>query len=349
MMNKTDARQLSEENLQLLRSQAHRLRLEGRIWGEIAAIAGVSLSTMMVWARRYRLGTAEFSANDVASLRRGRLEGQNRTLSSDNEALLRLLIIQDCPATHGLPYALWTRRAVQELVRAKFDTEMPIRTVGEYLMRWGMTPQRPALRAREQDQAALKSWTNEAYPEIVKRAKAQGGTVYWSDETAIRQDTNWVRGYAPIGQTPHLIHSARWDSITMISAVTNQGLVRFQLHDGAINTERFIEFLQGLIDDAQHKVFLIVDNLRVHHAKLVKQWVKEREDRIELHYLPPYSPEANPDEWLNRDLKTELRLRPAALDKTSLKKLAEDFMVKISTVPGRIVRYFKSAPIRYAA
>jgi len=333
-MNKTDARRLSEDSLQLLRSQAHRLRLEGRTWGEIAAIAGVNLSTMMVWARRYRLGTAEFSSNDMASLRRGRLEGQNRTLSSDNEALLRLLIIQDRPATHGLPYALWTRRAVQELVRAKFGIEMPIRTVGEYLMRWGMTPQRPALRAREQDQAALKSWTEVTYPEIVKRAKAQGATVYWSDETAIRQDT---------------IHSARWDSITMISAVTNQGLVRFRLQDGAINTERFIEFLQGLIDDTQHKVFLIVDNLRVHHSKLVKQWVKEREDRIELHYLPPYSPEANPDEWLNRDLKTELRLRPAALDKTSLKKLAEDFMIKIATVPGRIVRYFNSAPIRYAA
>jgi transposase len=121
------------------------------------------------------------------------------------------------------------------------------------------------------------------------------------------------------------------------------------LHFRLESTERFIEFLQGLIDDTQHKVFLIVDNLRVHHSKLVKQWVKEREDRIELHYLPPYSPEANPDEWLNRDLKTELRLRPAALDKTSLKKLAEDFMIKIATVPGRIVRYFNSAPIRYAA
>ena len=105
----------------------------------------------------------------------------------------------------------------------------------------------------------------------------------------------------------------------MISAVTNQGLVRFRMHDGALNAERFIDFLQGLLDDTQNKVFLIVDNLRVHHAKQVRQWVDERKYQIELHYLPPYSPEANPDEWLNRDLKTELLLRSAALDKIGLK------------------------------
>ena len=348
-MKKPDARRLGEESLQLLRSQAHRLRLDGRTWAEIASIVGVSLGAMMVWARRYRLGSDEFSEENVVSLRRGRVQGANRTLSGDDEALLRHWIIQDRPATHGLSYALWTRRAVQELIRAKFDTDMPIRTVGEYLMRWGMTPQRPARRAREQDQTALKTWTNETYPEIVRRAKAQGGTVYWADETAIRQDTAWIRGYAPSGQTPQLLHSARWDSITMISAVTNQGLVRFRLHDGAINTERFIDFLQGLLDDTQSKVFLIVDNLRVHHAKQVRQWVDERKDLIELHYLPPYSPEANPDEWLNRDLKTELRLRPAALDKTGLKRMAENFMRQLSSTPGRVARYFNSVSIRYAA
>lgn len=195
----------------------------------------------------------------------------------------------------------------------------------------------------------MKAWTNETYPEIVQRAKAQGGTVYWADETAIRQDTAWIRGYAPSGQTPQLLHSVRWDSITMISAVTNQGLVRFRLHDGAINTERFIDFLQGLIDDTHNKVFLIVDNLRVHHARQVRQWVDERQERIELHYLPPYSPEANPDEWLNRDLKTELRLRPAAHDKTGLKKMAENFMNQLSSTPDRIRCYFRSIPIRYAA
>ena len=135
----------------------------------------------------------------------------------------------------------------------------------------------------------------------------------------------------------------------MILPVTNQVLVRFRLHDGAINTERFIDFLQGLLDDTQNKVFLIVDNLRVHHAKQVRQWVDERKDQIELHYLPPYSPEANPDEWLNRDLKTELRLRPAALDKTGLKRMAEDFMRQLSSTPRRVARYFNSVSIRYAA
>ncbi|MEX8512027.1 MAG: IS630 family transposase [Leptothrix ochracea] len=348
-MTKLDARHLSEENLQLLRTQAHRLRLDGRTWKDIALIVGVSLGAMMVWARRYQLGTEGFKPEAVASLHRGRMQGEHRTLCGDDEALLRQWIVQDRPDTHGLAYALWTRRAVQELIRAKFDLDMPIRTVGEYLMRWGMTPQRPARRAREQDEIALTAWTSETYPDIVRRAKAQGGTIYWADETAIRQDTAWIRGYAPSGQTPELLHWARWDSITMISAVTNQGLVRFRMHDGAIQSERFIDFLQGLIEDARSKVFLIVDNLRVHHAKQVRQWVEERQDRIELHYLPPYSPEANPDEWLNRDLKTELRLRPAVRDKTMLKAVAARFMDRLCSMPGRIKRYFLSASIRYAA
>ena len=288
-MKKPDARRLGEKSLQSLRSQAYRLRLDGRIWAEIASIVGVSLSAMMGSMRRYRLGSDDFSEENVVSLRRGRVQGANLML------------------------------------------------------------QRPARRAWEQDQTALKTWANETDPEIVRRAKAQGGTVYWADETAIRQDTAWIRGCALSGQTPQLLHSARWDSITMISAVTNQGLVRFRLHDGAINTERFIDFLQGLLDDTQNKVFLIVDNLRVHHAKQVRQWVDERKDQIELHYLPPYSPEANPDEWLNRDLKTELRLRPAALDKTGLKRMAEDFRRQLSSTPGRVARYFNLVSIRYVA
>ena len=124
----------------------------------------------------------------------------------------------------------------------------------------------------------------------------------------------------------------------MISAVTNQGLVRFRLHDGVINIERFSDFLQGLLDDTQNKIFLILDNLRVHHAKQVLQWADERKDQIELHYLPPYFLEANPDEWLNRDLKTELRLWSAALDKTGLKRMAENFMRQLSYTLGRVAR-----------
>lgn len=155
--------------------------------------------------------------------------------------------------------------------------------------RWGFTPQRPAKRAIEQRPELVQQWLQVDYPALVKKARAQGGEIYWGDETALKQDTAWVRGYALAGHTPVLQHNTRWKSLTLISALTNQGLVRFALHDGAINADRFIDFLQALTDDAKpRKVFLIVDNLRVHHAVQVKDWLLGKEEKIEINYLPPY-------------------------------------------------------------
>jgi transposase len=350
-MNKPDARALSEESLELLRRQAKRLRADGRTWSDIALLIGVHLTTVMKWSRRFDMrgsGTSE-SADEMKSQRRGRRFGENRTISLVDETLLRDEILGSNPKQMSLPFALWNRKAVQEAIKLRFGVDMPIRTVGEYLRRWGFTPQRPIKRAVEQRPELLQTWLDESYPAIMKRAKAEGGEIYWADETAIKQDTAWVRGYAPAGQTPVIVHAARWTSITMISAVTNKGLVRFAFHDGAINAERFVEFLEALIEDAERKVFLIVDNLRVHHSKLVKAWLAERKEQMEIFYLPPYSPEANPDEILNRDLKTELRTRPAAPDAQALKKIANDFMEKLMSMPGRVIRYFKSRSIAYAA
>ena len=346
-MKKLDARSLSEESLNLLRQQAHRLRGDGRTWADIADLIGVHLTTVMKWSRRFDLGVD--TVKELRSQRRGRRFGEKRTISLVDETLLRDEIIGTHPKQMALPFALWNRKAVQEAIKLRLNVDMPIRTVGEYLRRWGFTPQRPVKRAVEQRPELLQAWLKTNYPAIAKQAKAEGGEIYWADETAIKQDTAWVRGYAPVGQTPVILHAARWASVTMISAITNQGLVRFEFHDGAINTERFIEFLAALVHDAKRKIFLIVDNLRVHHAKLVKAWLTGKEAQIEIFYLPPYSPETNPDEILNRDLKTELRLRPAAKNADELKKIAADFMERLANMPQRVIRYFKCRQIAYAA
>jgi transposase len=345
-MNKLDARSLPESSLELLRQQAHRLRLQGRTLAEVASIVGVHLATVKKWSRVFHIGSNDMSG--VSSARRGRRFGEGRTLNFGDELVLRDLIIGSSPSQLSLPFSLWTRKAVQDAIKTKFGIDMPIRTVGEYLHRWGFTPQRAAKQAIEQRPAQLEQWVDVDYPGVVKRAKAERAEIYWGDETAIRQDTAWVRGYAPIGHTPVIAHRARWDSITMISALNNQGLVRFAFHDGAINGERFLQFLQGMTQDIQCKVYLVVDNLRVHHARKVREWLDEHKDQIELVYLPPYSPQANPDEILNRDMKTELRLRPAAKDAKSLKEIAVGFMNALVKTPGRIARYFLSQHVAYA-
>lgn len=346
-MNTQDARKLSEDSLELLRRQAHRLRHAGHTWVAISAAIGVHLTTVKKWARKFDFSVEELT--HAESDKRGRRFGEKRTLSMANEYWLKDQIVGSSPSQLSLPFALWSRKAVHDVILMKFGVDMPIRTVGEYLRRWEFTPQRPAKRAAEQRPQAVKQWLEADYPAIVRRAKAEGGEVHWADETAIKQDTAWVRGYAPVGQTPVLEHRARWESITMISALTNQGQLRFAFYDGAINKDRFIEFMGALIQDAPSKVFLVVDNLRVHHAIKVREWLAPRREKIEIFYLPPYSPEVNPDEHLNRDLKTELRMRPSAKDAASLKSIAVAFMESVALTPQRIVRYFKSRHIAYAA
>jgi transposase len=266
-----------------------------------------------------------------------------------DEMWVREQIVGQAPAQLKLPFALWTRSAIKALIEQRFGVRMQDRLVGKYLKRWGFTPQRPVKRALEQDPVKVKEWLTRTYPEILARAKAQGATILWGDETAVKEDAHWVRGYAPRGKTPVLSTPTRWQKLSMISAISARGEMAFSIVEGSINTERFIAFLEALIQDATRKVFLVVDNLRVHHAKKVKQWLDGKQARIELVFLPPYAPESNPDEYLNRDFKTALRTGPVSHDRTELLQKANAFMHRIACLPDHVMAYFRHPAAAYAA
>ena len=221
--------------------------------------------------------------------------------------------------------------------------------MGHYIKRWGMTPQKPVKRAYEQQPARVRQWLDEDYPQIQAKAKAQGAEIYWGDETGLRNDSQHERGYAPKGKTPVIRLNAKRESINMISAITNQGKVRFKLFDGGMNAAILIDFLKRLIKDAQRKVILILDNLRVHHARKVKDWLQGKEDQIELFYLPSYSPELNPDEYLNCDLKAGVHSGKPARSKDQLKTKVIRHMRMLQKTSTRVKKYFKHEKIRYAA
>ena len=201
--------------------------------------------------------------------------------------------------------------------------KLAIRTVGEYLKRWGFTVQKPKKKkAYEQRPAEVQRWLDQEYPSIHARAKAENTEIYWDNETGLRNDCQHTRGSAPRGQTPVIRLNAKRESINLISAVTNQGKVRFRVFDGTMNVDLLIDFMKRLIKDAQRKVFLILDNLRVHHARKVKAWLAEHEDEIEVFYLPAYFPELNPDEYLNCDLKAGVHNGQPARNEKELKAKA---------------------------
>jgi transposase len=343
---KIDARKLTAEGRALLRQRVIRLRKQSGLGlKELASVAGVHHRTVEEWLARAR----KEGEGALTEKCRGRRVGSGRKLTMADECWLRDQIVGECPQQLKLPFALWTRPAIKALIRERFGVEMQDRLVGKYLKRWGFTPQRPVKRALEQDPVKVTIWLEQTYPQVLARAKAENATILWGDETAVKEDTHWIRGYAPKGQTPVLKTPTRWDKLSMISAISARGECAFQIVEGSINTARFLEFLGRLIEGATRKIFLVVDNLRVHHAKQVSEWLQEKQDRIELVFLPPYAPESNPDEYLNRDFKTALRSGPVSQNTAELLEKAHAFMNRVAALPNHVASYFKHPAALYAA
>lgn len=344
-MRKHDRRRASSETRAELRGQVLALRRERKTFQEISAITGYARTYCVTLAGKLEKRP---ELADVVH-RGGRPKGTGRHLTAKQEQRALRWICGRCPDQLRLPFALWTRRAVQELFRARFGIAMPIRTVGLYLERWGMTPQRPSRRAYERDDAAVERWLRVEYPRIAGNAKAERAEICWGDETGLRSDESRHRGYAPRGKTPILRIPVRRTSLSVISAITNQGTVRFMIYKGALSPEILLRFLRRLTRGRKRRIFLILDNLRVHKAGKVTAWVKRNASLIQLFFLPPYSPELNPDEYLNGDLKRGVHTGIPPRDAADLKRQALSQLRSIQKSPNRVRAYFNHPAIRYAA
>ena len=280
----------------------------------------------------------------------GRQVGQMRQLTPEQELRIQRLICEKRPEQLKMQFALWTRAAVMQLVKDEFGIELPVRTMGEYLKRWGFTPKRPVVRAYEQRPESVKQWLEHEYPAIEARAKQEDAEIHWGDETAVVNTDVRGRGYHPKGQTPvAMAVGGTRHKLSMISTVTNQGKTRWMIVEDAFNSDKLIEFLQALVKDSPKKVYLILDNLRVHHSKPVKAWLAQHKDQIEVFYLPSYSPELNPDERLNAGLKQALGSRVQVRTKDKLKSATTDHMKMLETRPDLIKAYFQDPHVKYAA
>jgi transposase len=338
-------RTLSFEARHERRVQVIRLRKAGQTYEAIAAQTGLSRTGVFDICARYRAGGAAALRDAVG----GRKLGEGRRLSAAQEAEVRRLICDKTPDQLKMPYALWTRGAVAELIWHRYGIKLPVRTMGLYLSRWGFTPQKPIRRAYEQSPAAVRRWLETDYPAIAERAKAEGGVIHWGDETGLRSDDVRGRGFAPKGATPVIRVNSKREGLSIISAVTNKGQMRWKIFPGALNADILTDFLRRLVKGAQQKVFLILDNLRVHHSKPVKTWLARHRGEIEVFYLPSYSPELNPDEMANADIKQAVTTQAPARTQLQLLKTASRHLRSVQKQPDRVRAYFQHDPVRYAA
>ena len=341
-----DARKMSKQQLSAARHRAMKLIESAWTQKDVAEAVGVHQRTVRQWRQHWR----EHGMRSLLADERGRASGEGRTLDAAQEKNIQKLIADKLPDQLKLPFALWTRAAVAQLIEARFGLKLPIRTMGEYLKRWGFTPQKPIKKAYEANPKAVGRWLGEEYPAIAAQAKAEGAEIYWGDQTGVNNAPNAPRGYAPRGRTPTINQRSKRFGFSVMSAVTNKGSARWMVYKGALNSALLLKFLARLVRQAGgRKVYLILDNLRVHHSAPVKEWVAAHATQIAVHHLPSYSPELNPDERLNRTLKSKLGHLPAPRDERQLHRQTVAQLRSCHNQPTIIQGCFQSADTRYAA
>jgi transposase len=340
-----DARTLSQQTQFELRKQVVRLKEKGENNANISEIVGLSQSHISTIWQKFLRGGLDAIKPGV----RGRRFGEQRELTADQETDIQKLLVDKTPDQLKLAFALWTRDAVRLAIKDLYGQDLPLRTITDYLKRWGFTPQKPVKRAYEQNPKAVAQWQETVYPKIQARAKQQKAEIHWGDETGIQNNDYRARGFAPKGKAPVVRLNATKSRVNMISSVTNHGKVRFMLYRQTMTAQVLIKFMSRLTKDAGRKVFLILDNLKVHHSHLVKDWLEDNKEKIEVFYLPSYSPELNPDEYLNGDLKQNIRSGLPARSEKELTKKTRSFMRKLQNRPEHVRNYFKHPKIAYAA
>lgn len=340
-----DARQLSDEALQVLRLRALRGIELGYSELELAELLGVCHETISRWWTAYLADGLPALPGD----RTGRPLGSGRLLSDEQAERIKARIDFHSPEEVGIPHALWTRRAVRELIRKECGIDLAERTVGLYLRRWGYTSKRPARHGRHQDPDEVEQWLLETYPAIEAQAEREGAEILWADEVGVAADQHPGYGYARAGERATMEVPRSHIRVNQIAAISNEGAVRFMTYQGALTAAVFLTFLTRLVAGASRKVLLIVDRLRAHKTPAIEAWVAAHRDRIEVFYLPAYSPELNPVEYLNNEMKGTVNKAGLPPDRPTLRGRLLGFMRRLLRLPGHVISYFLHPWTQYAA
>jgi transposase len=342
-MKEQDIHRLSGEAQEAFRIRAVKALLRGRTQLEVAELFAVSRQSLSKWLKAYRAhGFKALKTN-----RQGRPKGG--ILKAWQAAQIVKALKNRHPDQLQLPFYLWTREAVCQLIKRRFGIQLSIWTVGRYLKRWGFTPQKPLRRAYEKNKQAVQHWLQHEYPTIRRQAKQEKAIIYWGDEMGLRSDDTVGRSYGQRGQTPVIPGTGQRFGCSTISAITNQGQLNFMVFKGSFNNQVFLTYLKRLTKQAKQKVFLIIDRHPVHRARKVKIWVDNTCDKIRIFFLPSYSPELNPDEMLNQDVKSNALGRRRPHNQYEMVTDVRRYLFGRQKQSQIIKNYFKEQCVKYAA
>jgi len=260
---------------------------------------------------------------------------------------LRSIIMGQDPRQFELDFALWTRELVREVIKRKFGVEYTVQGVGKLLHRLGLSAQRPLVRAYEQDPERVRRWKEQEYPAIHAAAITAGASIFFGDEAGVRTDYHSGTTWAPVGRTPVVAGTGARLSVNMISAISTQGKMHFSFIEGNTCSATFIDYLTKLLHDIPGKIFLILDGHGAHTSAETTRYVASTGGRLTLFFLPPYSPELNPDEWVWKNVKHDHVGRMAARTVDELKNGIEKAIDRLQRLPEIVCGFFGDPDLRY--
>jgi transposase len=307
---------------------------------QVAKVLKVSRASVFEWQKTYRAFGAE-------ALRTKKTRGPKSRLDDGQMSQLYRIIAGNDPRQLSFGLALWTREMIQELIFRQFGVRLSVASVGNILRKLGMSPQRPLYRAYERNEEKVAEWKGKTFPEIQARAKREGAAIFFADEASVRTDYHAGTTWAPVGKTPVVRGAGSKRSVSMVSAISPRGELHFQVYEGGIKAAEFIDFCDMLIADAGRPVFLIVDNSQVHRAIILREHAEQSNGMLTLFFLPPYSPDLNPDEWVWKNVKHDNIGRASVKTQGQLAEFAITALARLKQMPDKLRAFFADPALSY--
>jgi transposase len=335
-----DGRTLSHETSETLRLLAVRRVKDGERPSSVIKSYGLCRTTIYKWLQAEQRGGAK-------ALKARTHPGPPSALSPRQKLQVRGWINGKDPRQYGFDFGLWTRQIVAALIEQKCGVRLGVTAVGRLLAALDITPQKPLRRAYERDPAAIKSWTTEVFPRLRARAKRQGAKIFFLDEAGVRSDQVLGRTWGLRGHTPEVPTSGRRQSVSAISAVNARGEFWYELYTERLNATGFIALLTHFLRRRTGRVYLVLDGHPAHRAKVVAQYVQNLKGRLELHFLPGYAPELNPDEFVWNHLKRQGVSKTPLRRDESLRSRVHADLAAIKSRPALIRSFFHAPSVAY--
>lgn len=344
-LSKNDARKLSKELQTEMRKRAVEAVKLGKTKTEVAECYRISRRVVIKWCKKEREGGYKALEGDKRGLPQG-IKGKLKI--TQKEELIKI-IKEKLPEEVGLSTQLWTRKAIAKLIKKEYAVNYVLPTISKLLNKNNLTPQKPIYRATQRNEVRIADWLQNEYPKIKERAKKEQADIHWGDEMGVRSTHVFGRSYGVKNKTPVVNKTTKRFGCNMISSITNKGLMRFMIYKSGFNADVFLNFLRRLIYRQKKKIFIILDNHKVHHCKKAVDWLEKHKDKIEVFFLPAYAPELNPDEMLNRNVKSNVVYSNLFASQDDMISTLKSYLFSLQHNSPKVKSFFNFEEVLYAS